>query len=383
MNTLNSTDTNILLPSRKNVEATNADIFINISLETNSNPFNPDNLNRYFSSKSQFELERKNSFKYNISGKINFISLFNGFTSNELSIGAITSDPTKRITFADLIDGNIDNSINTLQEMFKPYLVYNHQNIDLNDGTFIRQFKILTSNIFVDICGYEQNVFGENVYQFIVNEPLDFKGLVDGFGLPLTEVYLYMHFTGVNQISQQDYISQSQKPISNALLKPTDIIYGDLVTFDNKLFQIKVLNDQSHTVLFPNILLKNLKSNAISYKNIQNIYDPFLKIPIKTFASSIEEAYTGDTICPSYSYVDNNGLATWRDVLDIGYVEPDTNIGFDFPFLNGEHHVFMPLTFKMDVDLKHLDSQFVFRNIIASSSKIMSKANSDIQTEQC
>ena len=77
---------------------------------------------------------------------------------------------------------------------------------------------------------------------------------------------------------------------------------------------------------------------------------------IETF--SIDEPTGG---VPNYAEIYPNGTIAWRDLLFIGYLEPENKDVVDYPFINGKHYFYgnynffirrqsPPVEFKVDQD---------------------------------
>lgn len=58
----------------------------------------------------------------------------------------------------------------------------------------------------------------------------------------------------------------------------------------------------------------------------------------------------------------------WKDVLDIGYIEPDTNRGVDYPFINGKHYIFNNIKLFLKPDLTHTQTNEIFCNFVFSEN---------------
>lgn len=84
-------------------------------------------------------------------------------------------------------------------------------------------------------------------------------------------------------------------------------------------------------------------------------YNPFIEINLKAFSSSVEHGNPDDVIgIPDYAYrLNNDNNYRWRDLLTIGFVEPDTGNGFDFSFINNTHYVYNNITLDVKPDLSY------------------------------
>jgi hypothetical protein len=73
---------------------------------------------------------------------------------------------------------------------------------------------------------------------------------------------------------------------------------------------------------------------------------------------------------PDYAkLIIGDGKYVWRDILPQGYIDPITNEGVDYPFLNKRRYLFEPITFdvppnlRREDDLKHQNTLNVFNEI--------------------
>ena len=70
--------------------------------------------------------------------------------------------------------------------------------------------------------------------------------------------------------------------------------------------------------------------------------EPFKKMEIMNFSGIIENSNIDEETegIPDYAEVYPNGVISWRDFLPIGFLEPDTGVGVDYPFINGKHYFY-------------------------------------------
>jgi hypothetical protein len=109
-----------------------------------------------------------------------------------------------------------------------------------------------------------------------------------------------------------------------------------------------------------------LTPKSSTNKNVIFKYNPFIELPLKVFSTSLEFGSTGDTEnIPFYAIDDNNdGVFYWRDLLDVGYIEPDTENGVDYPFINGFHYPFNDVKFIITPDMEDSTTAYVYNNFI-------------------
>jgi hypothetical protein len=71
-------------------------------------------------------------------------------------------------------------------------------------------------------------------------------------------------------------------------------------------------------------------------------------IRIRAFSDYLEESETtGVEDIPNWAYFsENRNLFVWRDIYTYGYIDSN-GIGVDQPFLNGKHHPFRNIIFRL------------------------------------
>ena len=77
-------------------------------------------------------------------------------------------------------------------------------------------------------------------------------------------------------------------------------------------------------------------------------YQPHNKIQIRAYSTYIEAGDPKQVVnVPYYStYFNSSKTWQWRDMLDIGYIETDTN-GVDYSFLNNAHYPMAQINLKL------------------------------------
>ena len=248
-----------------------------------------------------------------------------------------------------------------------------------------RKIKTRTSSVIEDDdydiykLGFSENIFSDSITQFVFNEDIDVSNLTDNLGRPLSELYLTVIktdsnglFTNISSGIETPFISNLNNSVTNTYLTSIPVInkihnggqlpfpshqplelnisfnntefYGDVVEYnDNELLEV-VLGEVNHR--FNTI---NRESNPQLVTNTQTInlgprqegyyYKAHHLIRIRNFSSYIEQ---GDSIVeniPNYATNKGDGRFTWRDLLDIGYVETVSD-ALDYPFTNGSHYLY-------------------------------------------
>lgn len=247
---------------------------------------------------------------------------------------------------------------------------------------------------------FSQNVYQDNMAQFVLNEDVDVSNLVDNLGRPLTELYLTILktdssglFTQVKSGLELPFIAQlntsntsnpyllsipvinkihngsllpfpSHTPLENnvKIKDNNDIInnidyYGDLVEYNESELREFVLADVAHRFNTFNRETSPSMTYAISEANPETnpptpattvtvnlgprqegyFYKPHHLIRIKQFSNYIEQSDINTVEIPSYAVLSEDGTYLWRDVLDIGFNQADGSF-LNYPFLNGCHY---------------------------------------------
>ena len=109
------------------------------------------------------------------------------------------------------------------------------------------------------------------------------------------------------------------------------------------------------------------------------IYKPFIPITIRVFSDDLERINTGSTsveevdLIPFYATpIDDEGNVVWRNLLDKGFIDPLTNIGVNFPFINNRHYVFQNLIVSIQPQLNHPNTANVFNQILFNNNELIS-----------
>ncbi len=105
---------------------------------------------------------------------------------------------------------------------------------------------------------------------------------------------------------------------------PRKLIFNDNNKFYEYYLDHNVYNNNYLEIFYNNTLLVNGSDYILSEMQPNKIILRF----IPKF---------NDQIFVKYLYGENY---IWKDLLDIGFFEPDTGIGVDYPFVNGYHYIF-------------------------------------------
>lgn len=264
-------------------------------------------------------------------------------------------------------------------------LTLNYRKIDGTPSEYyIRKFEVLTEVKDYEVykSGFETTIFTDqysnktSLYHF--NKDVDIAGLTDNLGRPLTELYTtitrrssyggsdsnsYRGWSNVTSFFDHNKNVVTINGIEPSLILETlsfwqnndntstgtiqypnigNKLIGDFVEFNRGELLEKKISDIVYrfrpTEVDPATTNPN---NAIYTTNREGYYYyPHNKIEIRKFSQSIQsETQKDDEVYPSYVISDNNGNFIWRNILNIGFIEPGNN-GIDYPFINGCHYLF-------------------------------------------
>lgn len=187
----------ILLNSEKNIESINVDNSTKIELSNKPALINEYNIRNVLSVTELFELEREENQIYRIYGSIEYLSLLNGLRSSYNDFSHFFN-PRFEIPTSKSIFNSFDFYL------VRPAESGYTKNI-LNASLYNRFFKVVaTPNQFeLFKAGFGKNVLNEQTYIFNFTVDVDISELRDEFGMPLTELFLYVQYkkTGLETLS--------------------------------------------------------------------------------------------------------------------------------------------------------------------------------------
>jgi len=266
---------------------------------------------------------------------------------------------------------------------------------------YYRKFEILTEPKDYEIynAAFSKTIFTDNYinnsFLFHFNKDIDVEGLTDNLDRPLSELYLsvvkrasyfsediaydgYRFWTSSFQLldsnreitplggndggQNQSYILglissvQGNDPnVAGTIKNMGNNYYGDFVEYNRAFLDERVLADilgrfaPSQTIRIGTETLIDDDGNPFEQGIYQSgvspdgyTYNLHKKIKIRDFSENIETADNKENeIFPSYSQINNDGTVSWRDLLDIGFLEgSNEKIGVDYPFVNSKHYLF-------------------------------------------
>lgn len=235
--------------------------------------------------------------------------------------------------------------------------------------------------------GFSENIYNDEVTQFVFNEDIDITDLVDNLNRPLSELYLTKIktssnglFTKVSSGIETPYLPKLMTSVTNTHLKDIPVInrihngnnspfpthipletnltindnffYGDLVEYNMYEVQETILAEVSHRF---NTLNRETSPNISYYDKIGvspttktinlgprqegYFYKAHSLIKIREFSAYIEQGDSSTVGIPYYAVDLLDGRYLWRDLLDIGYNQ-NSDKPLNYPFINGCHYMY-------------------------------------------
>ncbi|MFW6242811.1 MAG: hypothetical protein ACOC2W_01495 [bacterium] len=364
----------ILLNSSRNVNEVNIDSFTKIDLKNNVSNINEYNVYDVVNATNVFELERENTEIYRFYGQFEYFSLFNG----------LRFDYTDVSDFFDISNRNRSDGrdlLNTFDVyIVKPSVEYIENDVDNN--IYQRKFEIIATPDNIDIfpVGYSKNIFDEQKYGYVVNMDFDISEYRDYFGFPCTELFFYFVFKPeTNGLGDEEVMHQKKyapgffESMSYEQYNIGDIVEGDLIKYDLNNYSQSI--ESEHAYFIKTTCNYNGEETYIRWE-----YNPFIPIRLRYFSSEVNVMNTGTTVydqaqsIPSYAKpVDDKGNYIWRDILPQGFIDPITNDGVDYPFVNKRRYLFGD--YKIIIKPNMLDSSTseIFNEIKFNEPTIINK----------
>jgi hypothetical protein len=230
---------------------------------------------------------------------------------------------------------------------------------------------------------FSENVYSDEIVQFIFNDDIDVNGLVDNLNRPLSELFLTVIKTSSNRVftdvasgieapdipELRDIVTKPQFiniPIiqlihtstnSNVVsYKPLEMVnaasdgfYGDIVEYNKTTLNETVLSTVVHRF---NTVNRETQGNQIaSGPRVEGYFYPaHHQIKIRDFSAYIEQGDENTIGMPEYAVDLGDGRFIWRDLLDIGTTDLNTET-LNYPFVNGYHYIYQNYLF----DVKRQD----------------------------
>jgi hypothetical protein len=370
----------IQLGSKKNVDAINVDQNINIELTNSSMEILSYNESSVIDVAALFDAERQESETYRVYGRADFISIINGLKRQYKVLTDFFTPPR----LGDELSGNTKN----LPYSFDMYLCYpSTGHTHISGDSYIRNYVVATKlgNGEVFKAGFGRNIFFNFNYNYGFNIDFSLEGYRDSFGFPFTELYLHFVYkkrTNGNGTPETykyyNWITETYEDVVYNMstgYNVGDVLMGDVVNYQLLSFSQTVEKRMTNYITFP------YDVGVLQFK-----YNPFIPIKLRDFGdevitANISGGTENDFTIPSYATLipDGNGNYVWRDILPNGYIDPITNSGVDYPFVNKRHYVFTPITLPLTPDPDHANTNSVFSAIkFGPNSKLNTKPNTPL-----
>jgi hypothetical protein len=262
----------------------------------------------------------------------------------------------------------------------------------LRDASEIQYMELPTTGNTID-GGYI--VFDKNDFTWEKSEGVDHKFHIDynygqdffiqfaKEGISFLEDYARVYYPMASNTQNTVSIGLNRLYIQNNALNIICSI-SDLTYFSAYVSSYaNILESIPHPLRFNNVTYTQLNTNqiilTISKKSIieqpNNLgsslkiyfkYNPFIHIKYKEYTTALQ--ITDDVrnvSIPDYA-IYNNNLYKWRNPLDKGFIEPDTEIGFDYPFLNDNTYIDNNLRFYVPIDKTDIISNKIFSDFASN-----------------
>lgn len=236
------------------------------------------------------------------------------------------------------------------------------------DGTpseyYVRKFKVLSTNDYDTYdCAFSTSIYPETIinelgisnktWLYHFNKDIDVESLVDHRNKPLTELYLgFIKRAGQNTFPWSKVVAgwdfnRSIINVNNGLETISNYVNGGVGTIEkpNDLFDyVGDFSEYNKAEIKETIISKVVHRFSTVPNSVGEGYflEPFKKMQIMVFSDVIETSSINEPTegIPNYAEVYPNGFIAWKDLLDIGYLEPENENGVDYPFINGFHYFY-------------------------------------------
>jgi hypothetical protein len=367
----------ILLNSDKNVNSVNVDTFTRFELNNKVEKILEYDLENALSASDIFDAEREAFDVYRIYGRMEYLSLLNGLKLNYKILGDFFLQQTTN-------SKNVFNS-------FKFYLVrpastgYTQLSGGPSTILYSRKFEVIATpdNFQIYNAGYTNNVYGDQIYTFNFNEDFDVTPYADQFNFPPTELFLYAQYIPTkNGFNEPETMSGTTWNLSGNSSKisitPTplvvgNLVYGDLIEYSKLDFLQLQLSPQTYYISTP------YHDSANTENFLQWKYNPFISFQLRYFYDNLNNVNTGSTsyaqqsTIPYYATPIGAGNFVWRDIVPQGFVDPTTNLGVDYPFVNRKRYLFSPVILDISPNLFDAHTFQVFTEIKYGPPSILNR----------
>lgn len=366
--------TQIQLGKSKHVNSINSDSFIYTDLQASSVELLPYDETSVIDVAQLFDDERQIGEVYRVYGTINFMSIINGLKINYDSVNDFFTRPR--------LGAEASGMTRNILNCFDIYLCRPLGNTFTTGGTvsisgntkitstdYQLKYQVLNSSQNFEIykSGYGKNIFNDQLFTFDFTTDIDVRGQTDSFNKPLSELYLFVNFNpktnkhGVLETVAVNTYAGGRTNRPYVAYSGGSIVNGDWVFYLPTDFEEIPLIKQEHYVTFS---CTGGTGNELTFK-----YNPFIKIKLRDYGDEIISGNISGTSeidhqIPNYAVkIDDNGNYIWKDFLPNGYIDPISNKGVNFPFINKRHYIFNNLVLPMTTDLNDSTTASTFADI--------------------
>jgi len=245
---------------------------------------------------------------------------------------------------------------------------------------YVRKFKVLTTNDYDSYkCAFSSSIYPKTIvntfgiangtWLYHFNEDIDVEPLVDHNNKPLTNLYMaFIKRAGQNTFPWGDVVAgwefnRKQIKTSNGLEKISKFNSGGVGSLEkpNKSFDyIGDYAEYNRVEIEEKVVSKIVhRFGKATEPNEEGYYlEPFKEMNIMNFSSVIDNSELGEPTegIPNYAEVYPNGIIAWKNLLPIGFIEPDTGVGVNYPFVNGKHYFYGNYNFYIRRQLPPLET---------------------------
>jgi hypothetical protein len=407
----------IKLGEHRNVDAITDDVTIKVPLFADRKTAVEFDVANVINVSKLFDAERQATDIYRIHGEIEYLSVMNDIPIEYNSLEDFFDEQDKTVTVKNVINDFDFYLVKPVPP--KDHILSNGElslgySTTTNSQRFVQYFEVITEkyNFEINDAAFASNIFNEQQHAFTFNINIDLTDAVDGFGFPLTEIYLYAHYkiqeNGNNDaevLTRKDYRDDGRSEgtyvgvegdVDDPLVyNKGDIILGNILTYLENEATVSIYNEMDYKI--------NMDYNS-GNKSLRWIYNPFIPITVRSFSDVLKTANTGSTSndtllgIPLYAKsIDNDGNVVWRDLLNKGFIDPLENIGVNYPFINNKNYIFKNFILDVLPDLDrpnatpnaqtgHGNTKKVFAEILAidfDTSSVTPRSNLEDIGEKC
>jgi len=370
----------IQLGSTKNINSTDVDTYEKIKLDNQRNEILEYDIKNILSVTDVFEAERQNTEVYRIYGGIEYLSILNGLPNDYPNNYIWLEDYFRPKTYSDFNNFYVK----TIYNSFDFYLLRpkGYKRLSNTNNEYVLELEVIATPNHFDLfnMGYSRNIFDEPKYGFIFNKDFDVSNWVDGFGFPITELYLFPQYKpnsdgreGVRESYWANDGFEWTRNYYSPSLNIGDIIEGDKIKYYKSNYS-QVIHSKKKFY----IRTFNRKENVI--RQFYWKYEPFIPLKLRYLSNEVSKAninednYEQRSNIPHYATDLGNGNMIWREILEQGYIDPLTGEGVDYPFVNKRRYLFSNIMLSIPPDMEHTDTARIFNEIEFGEPNTLNKS---------